>query len=67
MRSPVSLRGLLTLLEGRPELRRLRERLAAQPGAAPVIAGVSAPARPYLVAGLASDADGAAALRHPRR
>ena len=53
MRSPVSLRGLLTLLEGRPEPRRLRERLAARTGAAPVIAGVSAPARPYLVAGLA--------------
>ena len=51
----MSLRGLLTLLEGRPEPRRLRERLAAQPGAAPapVISGVSAPARPYLVAGLA--------------
>ncbi|HEU0028436.1 MAG TPA: transcription-repair coupling factor [Ktedonobacterales bacterium] len=57
MRSPVSLRGLLTLLEGRPEPRRLRELLAAQPGAAPapVIHGVSAPARPYLVAGLARE------------
>jgi transcription-repair coupling factor (superfamily II helicase) len=48
----MSLRGLLSLLEGRPEARRLRERLA-EGGAAPVVSGVSAPARPYLVAGLA--------------
>ncbi|HEX9038796.1 MAG TPA: transcription-repair coupling factor [Ktedonobacterales bacterium] len=50
--APVALRGLLGLLEGRPEVRRLRERLAS-PGSAPVIGGVSAPARPYLVGGLA--------------
>ena len=54
----MSLRGLLPLLENRPELRRLQERLiaSARSGAAyhlPAISGVSEAARPYLVAALA--------------
>ncbi len=59
----MSLRGLLPLLENRPELRRLRGLLRDQadaapsvaPGAAnhlPAITGVSEAARPYLVAAL---------------
>jgi transcription-repair coupling factor (superfamily II helicase) len=49
----LALRGLLPLLVERPELRRLRERLA--PGAqAPLIAGVTEAAKPYLVAALAT-------------
>ncbi|MDE3231451.1 MAG: hypothetical protein KGO05_16350, partial [Chloroflexota bacterium] len=52
----MSLRGLLPLLEGRPETRRLRERLLAPAGQGdrlPAISGVSEAARPYLVAALA--------------
>ena len=53
----MSLRGLLPLLENRPELLRLRERLRAQASARvaerlPSISGVSEAARPYLVAAL---------------
>ncbi|HEV7126545.1 MAG TPA: transcription-repair coupling factor, partial [Ktedonobacterales bacterium] len=49
----MALRGLLSLLVDRPELRRLREHLA--PGAAaPVVSGVAESARPYLVASLAA-------------
>ncbi|HEX8983339.1 MAG TPA: transcription-repair coupling factor [Ktedonobacterales bacterium] len=52
----MSLRGLLPLLENRPELLRLRERLLAVKaggGSVPAISGVSESARPYLIAGLA--------------
>ncbi len=65
----MSLRGLLPLLENRPELRRLRELLSAsasQPASGaddqlPAITGVSEAGRPYLVAALA-DALGAPLL-----
>ncbi|MFI5276975.1 MAG: hypothetical protein ACHQ1E_06865, partial [Ktedonobacterales bacterium] len=65
----MSLRGLLPLLENRPELRRLRELLSAsasQPASGavdqlPAITGVSEAGRPYLVAALA-DALGAQLL-----
>ncbi|HEX8995420.1 MAG TPA: transcription-repair coupling factor [Ktedonobacterales bacterium] len=56
----MSLRGLLPLLENRPELRRLRDRLIASSGAAdhlPAISGVSESARPYLVAALTHSLD----------
>ncbi len=49
----MTLSGLLPLLTDRPELRRLREHIA--PGAqAPVVAGVTEAAKPYLVATLAA-------------
>ncbi|HEX5569885.1 MAG TPA: hypothetical protein VFX31_00765, partial [Ktedonobacterales bacterium] len=54
----MSLRGLLPLLENRPELRRLRELLSAEASSGvsnhlPAISGVSESARPYFVAALA--------------
>jgi len=50
----LSLRGLLPLLTGRPEYKRLRERIA--PGErSPLISGVSEAARSYVVAALAAD------------
>ncbi|HEY7849746.1 MAG TPA: hypothetical protein VIC27_06750, partial [Ktedonobacterales bacterium] len=56
----MSLRGLLPLLERRPELRHLRDTLSAQASASagaaghlPAISGVSEAGRPYLVAALA--------------
>lgn len=49
----MSLRGLLPLLAGRPELHRLEDALARD-GGTPVLTGVAEAAKPYVIATLAT-------------